>query len=85
MAQVTVTIAEMSYSPDPIEIKKGDTVVWSNQDGPPHTATADDGSFNTGRIPAGKSSKPITFNTAGKVPYHCTIHGPSMSGTVQVS
>jgi len=85
MAQVTVTIEDMSYSPDPVEIKKGDTVVWTNQDDSPHTATANDRSFDTGRVPAGKSSKPIAFNKAGKVPYHCTVHGPSMSGTVQVS
>jgi plastocyanin len=50
MAQVTVTIANMTYSPDPVEIKVGDSVVWSNQDRMAHTATADDGSFDTGKI-----------------------------------
>jgi plastocyanin len=25
-----------------------------------------------------------TFNTAGSFPYHCQVHGTSMSGTVTV-
>jgi len=31
----------------------GDTLVWSNRDVVPHTATADGGGWNTGSIPAG--------------------------------
>lgn len=79
-----VTIAGMAFNPDPVDVKHGDTVVWTNKDRMNHTATADDGSFDTGVIPPGKSSKPITFSKAGNVPYHCEIHD-SMTGTVQVS
>lgn len=84
MAQAPVTIANMEFSPDPVAIKVGDTVIWTNKDRSTHTATADDGSFDTGRIPPGGTSKPISFQSAGEVSYHCMIH-PSMSGTVTVS
>lgn len=84
MAQVTVTISNMTFNPDPVQVKAGDTVVWSNQDRMAHTATADDGSFDTGKIAPKATSKPIRFGKAGDVPYHCEIH-PSMTGTVQIS
>jgi plastocyanin len=84
VAQLTVRIQKMAFQGDPAKIKAGDTIVWQNQDRMTHTATADDGSFDTGNIAAGSTSKPITFNKAGDVPYHCEIH-PSMTGAVQVS
>lgn len=84
MAQLTVRIQKMAFQGNPAKIKAGDTIVWQNQDRMTHTATADDGSFDTGNIAAGTSSKPIAFNKAGNVPYHCQIHD-SMTGTVEVS
>lgn len=84
MAQVTVKIQKMAFQPNPVNVKAGDTVVWQNGDSMRHTATADDGSFDTGNIAAGGSSKPIAFSEAGSVPYHCEIH-PSMTATVAVS
>ena len=82
--QITVTIKNMEFSPDPAEIKKGDSIVWHNQDNMTHTASADDKSWDTGNIPKGGKSKPITFNNPGSSPYHCKIH-PSMTATVSVS
>jgi len=76
----------MAFNPNSISVKKGESVVWKNEDSMAHTATADgdDPSFDTGKIAAKTSSKPITFNDAGDVPYHCEIH-PGMKGTVKVS
>lgn len=85
MAQHTVNMQDMAYDPDPVNIKVGDTIVWSNEDNMNHTATADNGSFDTGMVPKKTKSKPITFSKAGSVPYHCKVHGQSMSGTVQVN
>jgi plastocyanin len=51
-------------------------------DSVPHTATADDGSFDTGPLEEGKL-KSETFKRAGTFTYHCAIH-PSMHGTVEV-
>jgi plastocyanin len=88
-ANVTITIVGMngsnSYSPNPGAVKVGQTVAWRNADSLPHTATADAGGFNTGTIAAGATSSPITMTTAGSFPYHCTIHGFAMAGTLTVT
>jgi plastocyanin len=81
-ADQTVTIESLQFRPATVTVEVGDTVTWSNQDGVPHTATADDDSFDTGNI-AGGSSASQTFATAGSFPYHCEVH-PSMTGTVVV-
>jgi plastocyanin len=81
-ADAAVSIADFSFSPSTVTVNVGDTVTWTNSDQAPHTATANDGSFNTGSISNG-SSDSVTFDTAGTFPYHCTIH-PTMSGTVVV-
>lgn len=77
-----VTIQGFAFSPGTITVTVGDTVTWTNRDGASHTATADDGSFDTGGIP-GNTSDSIEFTTAGEFRYHCTIH-PDMTGRVVV-
>jgi plastocyanin len=75
----------MSYSPGTSTVKIGTIVKWTNNDVTPHTATSDDGtSFNTNTISAGSSGTYIT-NKTGTFPYHCTIHGLSMAGTLIVT
>jgi LPXTG-motif cell wall-anchored protein len=64
-------------------VKSGDTVTWTNRDSAPHTATASNGSFNTGTLKQGASAS-HTFTTAGTIAYICAIH-PSMHGTVVVT
>ena len=77
-----VTIRNFKYSPATVSVHTGDTVTWTNQDQEPHTATANDGSFDTGNIIKGKSGS-HTFSKAGTFSYICSIH-PSMKGTVTV-
>ena len=88
-AALTITIAGMngsnSYSPNPATVKAGQAVAWHNADAMPHTATADAGGFDTGNIAPGATSNPITMNTAGSFPYHCTIHGFTMTGVLTVT
>jgi plastocyanin len=88
-ADVTITIVGMngtnSYSPNPATVKVGQTVAWRNGDGLAHTATADAGSFDTGTVAAAATSRAITMGTAGSFPYHCTIHGLAMAGTLVVT
>jgi plastocyanin len=83
---VTVTMRSMSYEPKKLEIHVGDSVVWTNKSFTTHTATSDDDgtTFDTGEVERGKSSKPITFATAGEFKYHCKIHGKSMHATIVV-
>lgn len=77
-----VKIVEFVYGPDPVTVQLGGKVIWQNEDTAPHTATADDGSFNTGTIEQGKI-KSETFKQAGTFAYFCEIH-PTMHGTVEV-
>lgn len=77
-----VQIVEFSYEPDPVVVQVGGKVTWQNQDTAPHTATADDGSFDTGTIEKGKLGS-ATFKEPGTFTYFCAIH-PTMHGTVEV-
>jgi plastocyanin len=77
-----VKIVEFIYQPDPVTVQVGGKVIWQNEDTAPHTATADDGSFDTGTLEQGKL-KSETFKEAGTYPYFCEIH-PTMHGTVEV-
>jgi len=77
-----VDIVEFTYQPDPVVVQVGGKVVWQNQDTAPHTATADDGSFDTGTIEKGKIGSE-TFKEPGTFTYFCEIH-PTMHGTVEV-
>ena len=77
-----VDIVEFTYQPDPVVVQVGGKVIWQNQDTAPHTATADDGSFDTGTIDKGKLGS-ATFKEAGTFTYFCEIH-PTMHGTVEV-
>src|SRR4051812_28433150 len=77
-----VEIVEFTYQPDPVVVQAGGKVIWQNQDTAPHTATADDGSFDTGTIEKGKLGS-ATFKEAGTFTYFCEIH-PTMHGTVEV-
>jgi plastocyanin len=77
-----VTIADFSFSPASITVHVGDTVQWVNNGPSSHTATANDGSFNTGVLQKGQSAS-VVFHQPGTFPYHCSIH-PFMHGTVVV-
>jgi plastocyanin len=85
-ADVTIRINSMngaqSFSPEPGAVKVGQKVAWHNADSIAHTATGS--GFDTGSIPPGADSAPITFNTAGNFAYHCSIH-PTMVGTLSVT
>jgi len=75
-----VAMKNMKFSPATIEIKKGDTVEWKNDDITPHTATS--ATFDSGSI-ASDAAWQHTFKEAGNFPYTCTFH-PVMKGTVIV-
>jgi plastocyanin len=72
----------MSYAPSSVSVQVGQQVRWRNADNIAHTATRT-GVFDTGNIPAGATSGPITFSTPGSVPYLCLYH-PGMVGSLTV-
>ena len=77
-----VSISDIKYDPKEIKVKKGDTVVWTNEDDRDHTVTADDASFASKKI-ATRGSYRRKFAKAGKFKYHCDYH-PRMKATVVV-
>jgi plastocyanin len=82
-ASASVSIGDNFYSPASVSIAVGDTVNWSNNGQAQHSATADDGSFDTGVFGPG-ASRSQTFTRAGTFSYYCTVHGQAQSGTVRV-
>jgi plastocyanin len=65
-----------------VEVRLGTTVTWTNRDSVPHTATARDGQWKSGRLSQGQSFS-HTFSQAGNFEYFCEVH-PSMVGRVTV-
>ncbi len=80
--QAAVTIKDFEFAPASVTVLLGGTVTWTNNGPSTHTVTADDGSFDSGNLTAGKTFS-HTFQTAGTFAYHCTIH-PFMTGQVIV-
>ena len=81
-AGATVTVANMAFAPAKVRVGMGETVTWSFQDAVSHTATSDEGFFDTGAA-SGGASRSIRFASAGAFAYHCTFH-PMMVGKVTV-
>jgi plastocyanin len=77
-----INIQGFAFDPPTLEIPAGTTVTWSNRDSAPHTATADDGSFQSGKLDQGKSFS-FTFDTPGTYTYHCEYHA-NMTATITV-
>ena len=77
-----VSIVDFAFDPAAVEIPVGATVTWTNTGAAPHTATASDGTFDSGQLAPGATFS-HTFNAAGTFPYICQIH-PQMTGTVTV-
>jgi len=80
--QIAVSIVNFAYDPNPTTVAVGDTVTWTNNDGVPHTVTANDGSFQSGTMQPGDSYS-FTFSAPGSFDYHCEFHA-NMSGQVVV-
>lgn len=81
-ADPAASIVDFSFSPQTITIHVGDTVTWTNSGQQPHSATADDHSFDTGILRHGQSGS-HTFTKAGTFSYFCIVH-PYMKGTIVV-
>jgi plastocyanin len=75
-----------TFFPTTATVTRGSTVTWVNNSGIQHTVTFDDPSNVSGgnvtSISSGTASR--TFNTSGTYHFICSIHGPSMQGTLTV-
>ena len=79
---VDVSLKSFKFVPVDVDIKVGDTVVWTNRDSAPHTVTSSDGTLDSDELAQGETYS-YTFTKSGKYDYHCGIH-PSMRGSVTV-
>jgi plastocyanin len=81
-----VSIKDFAFVPADINIEKGTTVVWTNEDTAAHIVVSDDSSLATKLLsPELKTGEKYfyTFDQPGKYSYFCQIH-PNMKGTITV-
>lgn len=89
-AGASVAIKVFNFQPDPLEIKVGETVTWTNEDDILHTVTSGtrekpDGAFD-GQLAAKGDTFERTFDKAGTYDYFCSRHpGEGMTAQVVVS
>jgi plastocyanin/uncharacterized membrane protein YozB (DUF420 family) len=85
---VRVIMENFDYRPRTITVTAGTMITWVNFDTDAHSATADDGSWDTGLF-GYDLEVGVTFSEPGTYPYYCLLHGEpgggGMSGTVVVT
>jgi plastocyanin len=82
---VKVTIKNLAFSPATVQVKSGDTIVFTNDDSPPHNVTWVSGpKFTSSSTLNPGSSFTLKVTQAGTIHYYCSIH-PFMKGTIVVS
>ena len=77
-----VAIADFAFDPETVTVDAGTKLTWTNDDEAPHTATADDGSFDTGTLKLDDTGA-VALDQPGTYTYYCRFH-PFMKGTVEV-
>ena len=82
VATDTIDISDFKYNPEAVTVKAGTEVTWTNSDEAPHTATADDSSFDTGTLDLDDKGT-ATFDEPGTYSYYCRFHA-FMKATVEV-
>ncbi len=85
---VSVDMLDFTYGPVDITIPAGTSINFINQGEFEHSATDDDGAWDTGLFGTGGEAT-IVFDTPGTYPYYCILHGTpggnGMAGTVTVT
>jgi plastocyanin len=78
-----VLVKSIAFTPRELRATVGKPVTWRFDDGGlEHTVTADDNSFDSGRMSSGSYQR--TFSAPGTINYHCQVHA-RMRGTILVS
>ncbi|MBV9193970.1 MAG: cupredoxin domain-containing protein [Solirubrobacterales bacterium] len=82
---VNVTMRSLAFSPSVVHVKVGETVVWTNDDGPPHNVTYVSGpKFTSSPTMNPGATFRLKLTQAGTVHYYCSIH-PFMKASIVVS
>lgn len=77
-----IAISDFEFNPATLSVKPGDRITWTNTDIAPHTATALDGSWDTGELTLGQSRTLIVGEQFAS-DYFCQFH-PSMTAELIV-
>jgi plastocyanin len=73
---ITVFITNSSYAPNPLTVKSGQFVNFKNNDAIVHSATFDNGAYESGDIPPlSAHDAPVAMNSSGTFAFHCRMHG----------
>ncbi len=80
---VQATIKDFAFSPATLKVKKGTTVVWTNQDSVKHNAYTQTAGGPQGPLIGKGETYSYTFNQVGTFNYICQPH-PYMKGVVEV-
>jgi plastocyanin len=87
------SLTNTAYNPNPVQVKVGDIVTWTNNDLQPHTVTSGSNGQPDNKFNSSPNFNPLmnqgqtfsfTFTEAGNYPYFCMLH-PNMVGTINVS
>ncbi len=78
-----VEISGFKFEPDRLEVSVGDTIIWTNLDIAPHTATATEGGWDTGELARGAQAS-IIVTADMETSYFCAFH-PVMKAKVSIS
>ena len=84
MTENTIQIENYTYNPSDLNVKGGTTISITNNDDVAHTVTADDKSFDTGKIDPGQTVKLTVPPKDGTFGFYCIPH-PYMRGNMVVS
>jgi hypothetical protein len=76
-----VVVQGHAFNPAEVRVRPGEEVTWTFNDRDPHTVTADNKSFDSGKRQDGDFR--LKFDQPGTYSYHCAIH-PDMKGRVLV-
>ena len=77
-----VVMRNFAFEPVTVAVSPGDTVVWSNADFVPHTATAYDAAWDSKMVEANGAWR-LVATTPGTHEYYCAFH-PNMKGRLVV-
>jgi plastocyanin len=73
---ITVFITNSIYAPNPLTVKTGQFVNFKNNDSIAHSATFDNGMYESGDIPPlSAHDAPLAMTTPGTFAFHCRLHG----------
>jgi len=78
-----VKIKSFKFAPQILQVKVGDTIRWTNQDVAPHTATANEGGWDTSELTKGNSFD-VIVTVDMETSYFCAFH-PHMKASFEIA